>query len=69
MGGPMEALVTALGVGSALAAAAHPGSRAFIKRMATENGLTGNAVNAPSNHNTTAAGRGSMPTGGQQVGY
>jgi len=69
MGGPGEALVTALGVGSALAAAAHPGTRGFIKRMATENGFIQNAANAPNSSNTTVGNRAPMPTGSTQVGY
>lgn len=36
MGGPGEALITALGVGSALAAAAHPGTRKYIGRLAAD---------------------------------
>ena len=57
MAGPGTALVTALGVGSALAAAAHPGTRAFVKRMATEHGMIQNSANAPSNANTTVGRR------------
>ncbi|EHA63762.1 hypothetical protein [Synechococcus sp. WH 8016] len=71
MGGPGEALVTAMGIGSALAAAAHPGTRAFIKRTAGDikQRFNQSPTNAPGNINTTAAGRGSMPTGAAPVGY
>jgi hypothetical protein len=61
MGGPGEALATALGVGSALAAAAHPGTRRFVKKMAGDV-FKRTPANAPDSRNTLAAGRGEMLT-------